>query len=658
MGLRTTPQILYDERQFAVFVREELLAGYDDQIARFHTSAHKGQETYGRAGAWDEPYNHSLDIVARTLPRIAGGVPQVNFSTPLPGAAQEYAKAQAAAANRDMRASREAKFREECGTDMLFKWTAAIVTEQPMPGHGDHNDPPNRPVAERVSVRDFFFDPSALTSGSCRYLGHDMRDDIDTLLDLAKEKGSGWNAKAIRAVNETAEEHPDDDRRSHGHQPDRHMIQYSQVWVPDATPESVKEWCGKDYLNGEKWDDEVHHGYVFTLARASGEVPVAQFIRDPYPYFGPADGPYAWEGIFVIPDDPEPLSLMTATHQQAETFNMFKKALEEAMESWKRIFAVASSSPDIADVVATTPSGEVVVLEELDDLAGKMISMELGGPSADMVTATTIAQDDLDRMLGASDAERGEVSGSATASENIIASNAAASRSSWVDHKFRGFLESVERKKAWYRHYSERVVYLVPGVGPAGKETAGILYGGKNPKLQAQAIGAVFPDMDPEAIKAMVGGDEFRVPFDELELSVDPFSLRHVDEGGLMQRAQMLDATLSAYGQMQVQFPWLPWEELYRRRFQLLGYGDLADQTDYAWAQEVAGMMMQQEPRAPQATGSPQPRFFTGGTPQIGAIGGGGGRGLFGPGGGAESSLEQSTGGNAGMRVQEAASAK
>lgn len=650
---------LSSEREQAVQLREALLADYQEVIERYHGSGYKdgGQTEEGEVGR-DDPHNHALEIISTHLPAIAGGVPRVAITTERAGVSYEYARAHEVAANKQLRRSRGAKYREQVGVDFLLKYSATIVTEEPIAGFSDFDDPPNDPVEQRVSPRDFFFDPVGLEPATWAYMGHDTVAEKEQLLEWADADDSDWIKSAIESATTTAEAY-DDDRHSHGGTSSREFVRYSQIWVPNATAEKVKEWA-PDAYDAELFEDldpELYHGVIFTVARCVGEPgqggdsTVGAFLRKPYPYFGPPDGPYAVDGILVVPDEGAPMSIATATKGLADTLNAFKRAHDDAMESWKRLFAVSGEDPMVADTVMSASNGDVVVFENLTDLAQKLVPMELGGPSSDMLTSVTLQQENYDRMVGISDAMRGNVTGQGTATEVATANAFGSRRTGWIEHKFRGYIEQVERKKAWFRHYSERFAVVIGEAevdGTAQSMPPQLMVGGSDVQTQMQTIQALYPELRGTNLQALLQQMQgVRPEFDALELEIDPWSMRHEDENSRLERAQMLDQAYALHAQWMIQFPFLPHRRMWHEKMRMLGFDGSAGEPDFEMAAEIAALMLgSQQPMQAEPERAQQPRLLGGGGP-TGPVGGN----FFGNSRGGGASVSGGSGAAGGVKV-------
>jgi hypothetical protein len=608
--LSVTPQRLYEEVGYAERFRDLFLTDYDDSLQRYYTSGYLGAEGLGKP---DDPHNQQFEVISLMLPQIAGGTPRARVRSMMMGDTEEqYARAQEAALNRINREARIKRFLERCGVDFLQKWTVAIVTSEPIAGFSDNEDPPHRPSAKRLSIRDFVFDPVALDPETWRYCGHKMRGDRDDLLEFAKDPNSGWNLEALEGLQTASEAYHGDSRSARRDAPDRDQIEYFQVWVPEATPESVaKQIEGVSEEDFADYDSETHHGFIFTVAADKSEDGKARasFIRDPYPYFGPRSGPYAFEGIYVVPDEAVPMSSLTATKGQAETLNNFRRALTDAMEQWKRIYAVSGEDPDFADEVANAKNGDVVSVGALDELRNRLVELELGGPPPELLTAVDVEQQTLDRNLGISDAMQGNVTGRGTASENIIAQQAGARRSGWIGEKFRGFHTQVMEKMAWFNHYNERIVLHIGG--------GALFVGGEDVETQIGAIQSLHPDIDPEKARQVMEAKGPRPRFDDLELEIEPWSMHAETEESRQMDVAMVDQTMQIYPPLMVQFPFADWQGAMELRASKVGIPELPSLFDYEGAREMAGMMMQQQLQPPESPQSEQPRFTEGGKPRV-----------------------------------------
>ncbi len=310
------------------------------------------------------------------------------------------------------------------------------------------------------------------------------------------------------------------------------------------------------------------NGTIYTIVKGrSKETKWDGFIRKPIPYFGPRSGPYVVFGVYTVPDDPYPMSPLVAIESQVGDLNRNLSSMRESAARYKRMIMVDARNHKLAQDIKDKPHDFVVVSESLDK--DRVMPVEIGGITQQQVQYSQIAQDRLDRVSGIHDAMRGNITGAATATEVAVAESSATMRMAHLKRQFQDCVDDMARSVCWYMWHDDRVVL------PLGREGVEALR---------------------EANPVFVGG--VRMPgFEDLDVSVDAFSMERVSEALVQKRALELLQITTNVAQGMVSMPMIKWREILSIVGDALNVPTLADMIDM----DAVGQMQAQMAAPPAA---------------------------------------------------------
>lgn len=508
--LNTDPQNLYTEIQAAEKFRDEHMSSYERRRSRYVGPSYIGEEIQGY-----EPENHEFEYISLLLPKTVFDNPRVRVQAFRPGPIQDIAMGIQAGMNRWIRDTRLRRTLVRIGLDNFMAWGIAVIHMEPdkdrLPPPWSNIALPYRPVVERISPKRVFWDPTALDFHECRFIGHIWARDKDDLLKMAKEHPEdGWDRESIESCSEDGGIDKLDRDTKYG-TPTRKEIVCYEVYVPGYQ------------LEGEPSQEEGFNGAIFTLAVAgSGMDKKGVSIRKPRMYYGPPEGPYTLFGTYPVPDTTVPLSPTVAIQAQVETLNTHAKAVMKAAAQRKRIAFVSRAEPDLQKKVKRAEDGDVVPINT-EELNNNLKEVELGGVTNSAIQALQIERERRDRISGMSDAMRGNVAGSGTATENAIAAESATARMAFIKQQFTDSVSDVLRKVAWYMYHDDRIVF------PIGDEIAAQL--GVEP-------GTLYMEKGEPWYQGGVPEDMTGYSFKDLDLDIEPYSMERVSEQ--QQQARMM----------------------------------------------------------------------------------------------------------------------
>jgi len=584
------PASWFEEMQVAEDYRDQFLDGWEDMIQRFHGPGHRA----GRADSeTHDPENHAFEWTSLMVPQMTASNPRSRVRTARAGPARKGAVAQQYALNRWIRLVDMMRTNEKLATDFGFKYAIGAVFPRPMPGMLETGDPPHWPSFKRISPRRYLQDPLAVDFEDQRWRAHVVIEDKEDLLKRARAKPrEGWNVKEIEnlpagiGVREARgqDENPDGVTDTL----DRGEIAYVVFWVPEYFPEK-----NKNPNNG-------YNGALLTLgigsAYSTATKDQAVWLRKPIPYFGPRWGPYQYDGAYIVPDDATPLSPIAATTAQADHLNAIARAIQRAIEDYKRLALVSNGDPDLETIVSEGQHG-FVYTTNVDDLSRNVVQLELGGLTQQFLAAEERARQSLDRNTGLPDSMRGNVEGGATATEVNAAMAGGGIRVSHHMNKFRKLLARSLTTVAWYLEYDNNIPPFV--LGPEAVAAWQSEFGEVTEEVW------MAPGLNKK------GGQTFD-DFDDLDFEIELYSMERTSEQQQMALAQELDFLVLQLGPMMSDPRMLHvrFEDYLALRGELRGITTYGQLFDIELARKIAKKMLQMGNVQPSGTSTiPQPRL-------------------------------------------------
>ena len=554
--LDITPTNLYEEIESAERYRDSHLEHYNDVISGYVGPMYGGVDR-------DEfsPENHVYEYLSLTVPRVIHDNPRVRVSTRRPVSQGAVAKAIEHGLNRWTRDTNVRSVLQRVAYDTLISYGVILTTQVPMPGqdpmYGFKSYWPN---CYRITPKRFIIDPVALSVPESRFTGHMWVRDKEDLLEEAKIDPS-WNKESIETLTTSQGMEDSGFEKGRGRDvPERNEGVAYDVWVPEI---ELKNSPGPDFG---------FHGTIYTVAVSEnyGEKDPSKddFIREPRPYYGPPTGPYSMFGAYYVPDTPYPLSPIMATMGQVDELNDHVRSASASAANYKRLILVDSKSKKLAQDVKSQPHDYVVPVEGLD--RDRVIPLELGGITNQQVAYIEMARDRLDRNSGIHDAMRGNVTGSATATEVSVAEGSSSVRLAYIKQQFQEAVRNVLSKVGWYLHNDDRVVF------PLGAEAA-------------QDLGLPEP--------YFMGGMDPSSRFSDLELELEAYSMERTTESLQQRRAMEAFQIISNVASAMPQMPYVDWGGLLDKMGDALNMPDLSSLVDSQMLQQ----MMQQQQQEAQA---------------------------------------------------------
>lgn len=557
--LDLTAASLREEIQFAESARKDKLACWKDMIGQY-----TGPAWSAKNKSVEAPVNHAYEYASINIPKIIHRNPRVSVTSRKTGPPEEVATALQHGINRWIQDTDLRDKLVQIAFDMTFAYGVAMVCQAPQQPGGQDWSVPHWPTVHRISPDRFLFDPLALTFEEKRWAAHLwVRDKADLLLEAQNDPEGGWDIAAIDSIGPDGalDKLPERKQSASGSPPARKEILAYDIWVPEAMIEGFTPEQG-------------YHGAIFTVS-AENDV----FLRAPRPYYGPRWGPYVLFGVYIVPGSAFPLSPLQATYGQTQTANAQANAMTKSMENYKRFVAVDTSAKSLAKALKDGKHDYIYALPGLEK--SKMDSVEVGGFTQQMARHFEYAQARLDQVSGIHDPQRGEVSDE-TATAVAVADSSTSVRIGFIKDQFTKAVNELDTTAGWFLYHDDRTVFPL---GPEG----------------AQMLGMGDPWYFGGAFDANSG-----YTYDDLELSVDAYSMERTDESVLQRNALKMLEIVIMEAPIIPNTPWIDWNTINKGIGDAMNFPGFADAINVAMAQMVMGMPV--DPMAGQI-----------GTPQLGA---------------------------------------
>jgi len=546
---------LRDEINQAEKFRDAHLTEWERTVERFHGPAYRTDAT--SSGDYDDPENFVHEYIALILPRIVHDSPKVRVKSSRPITQGLAGSVMQLALNRWCKMSKVRNTLERIATDMLLGFGVGMIVNEPTKGYRATDDAdPYLPRLYRISPDRFFIDPAATNQEDARFMGHCWIVDREDLLERAKTE-DGWNKDVIEriAANTGIEELRGSFDKGRNI-PDRKELVLYEVWVPelrDEDREKIDEATGLQMFNGTI--------YTVLKGQNANDDAESEFVREPRPYWGPRSGPYTMFGVYTVPDDPYPLSPIVAIVPQMDDVNHHLRSMRYSASAYKRLILVDSRNPKLAEDIRDKDDLYVVLANGID--ASQVVPVEVGGITAQQVNYSQMSQDRLDRVSGIHDAMRGDVKGSATATEISVAESSAGVRLAHLKKQFMECVNEVIKTVGWFMFHDNKIVF------PLGAEGIPLLGASPEPVFSADAMVGVFDDLDFE---------------------IEAMSMERVSEQMVQRRALEMLQIIGNLSQAVITAPHVKWKDVMSLVGDAMNIPNLGDLID-----TEAGKQMQQQ---------------------------------------------------------------
>ena len=598
---------LWDRIQIAEKARDRSMKKYDEMIRAFHTP------WYDVSGGQEYLKNHYYEFVSLRLPRVAFQDPYVTVKTTSSSDQKKVLESRMYhhALNRWVQDTNFSRLAEKVAMDYFFGHGVTITYIERRPGYEEAEDPIYMPRCSRIDPKLWAMDPQARSYEEARYAFHAVVEDHDDLLARARSenealgkearKEEGWNVGAIEAmaVGSGVEKYV----RSPSYETKMNLVVYYEMWVPG------------ERIDEDNTPEKGFHGAWHTIGFDVGQKkPIT--IRKSRDFYGPRWGPYTLYGCYTVPGKPYPLSPLLATYSQVKNANDIRTVIKVAAENYKRLIFVDQTDQSLAEKVKNGKHDFVYPHNGFD--RQKIEQMEIGGVTDQMAAIQALFDNDVDRMSGILETQRGNVTGDATATENAIANVAASNREGWQIKKFWDGCAQTLRTVQWYMANEERILQDLGSDASEELGPGGALFIGGNPtkenwtgireRVKAYA-GIDLPKEMPEGLDQGKG-------IDDQEIHIEVSSMARKDENQTRVEAWDKVMQITQIGQMMVMQPHLRWDKLLPSMAADLSIPELPTYYDMDEARMLADLQLQMQMEgggggqgAEQSHNMPQPQL-------------------------------------------------
>lgn len=521
-------------------------------------------------------YNHAYALISIYLPLLASGNPRVKNKTMQVGQAAAFAKALELSQNRNFELTDIKRTIEQLATDWFFRYCVAVTTPNPVAGQREHEDPLYRPTTKRLSLEDYTWDHISRQDAECRFKGHRIRRDKDSLLREAEEHPERrWSVDAILAQ---PEDDPEDPKRQEIEwSPRRGEIDFWEFWVPEHVLDKAYDQEGNEF---QPTTDAGFNGTVFTVTENGG-----QFIREPRPFFGPPQGAYTVSSYLYVPDQVVGLSPILGTAVQEEQYQKVLAANAAAIQAFKVGIAVSSQAGSaMREKMAQFMDLGVFTLDGVEELDKLMKEITLGGLTQQHLVHEEVQRTALEKASGITEAKQG-LAPDTTATAASIAQMSSGQRQGGMVEKFHySVTQKIAERESWYLSMDPRT--RTP-MGPL-------------------AEGMFVNDMGMPIIQPVfVGGAGHGHLLREFEIEIQTQSTRFTSEMLELEKAASWEQFLLSTAPLIPQMPYVNWDLVYSKKAEQLGDPSLVKTIDVDKAMLMGMMMMQMQAGAPPG-GAPQ----------------------------------------------------
>lgn len=510
----------------------------------------------GRSEVTDEsflPYNFYYEWMSLVRPQIAFQNPRVRVRSKKPDVNALQAKALEYYLNRWIRDSHYIRTVERATTHMAFGHgvTMTVLDEYTT---GDYDDLVTRPRKIIIDPSQFGMDSLARSWDESRLFFHKCIEDKERLIERAEEE-DGWDKDAIKKLTTNS------GVRNIGRPEtslDRGEVCYWEVWIPDDSPEDSKE-----------------NGTLLCIgAYDSSDGPKATFLREPRPYYGPRWGPYTIWDAYYVPRSPWPMGPFQAMDGLVRALNAQARVNLRRAKSRKDLLLFDESDSKDAEKILNAPDGSGVGISQFE--GAKFEKVGIGGVNEDELTYEQWLDGLLKRGSGLSDAELGNSASGASATADAIAARGSAARLSFLEQKVYDAVQRDLKTVAYFAWRDESIVQ------PLGKE------------FQRELVNmGVPPDLAYAVPLEWKGGEDGS--FDDLEIEIEPYSMRRVDESGEQAKTLQFFQLMTSIAQQIPTTPWMDWNKMLNMLGERFYMPELGETVDLEMAAQVGAMMMQQQ---------------------------------------------------------------
>ena len=563
------PSEIVQECEAADRLRDKILESLDDRLGRYYGTA------YGLTDGEYWPENYYFTWVSYILPQIVFQNPRVKIGSQRLDEVVNEAKALQIAVNRWIRDTDHRTHLRQMGFDLGFSYGVSFTRPVAVPWlqGADKDDVAWRPQCERINQRLFAIDPVSDGPWNARYMTHTVIDDRDRMLEWASDHPEeGWNKKAIKAAGGCT---PFDLTRQGSDVPDRGQIAYRVVWCPEVDSTDKDD------------DPESYHGTIYTIDLNPSSGKEIEWLREPYAFMGPRWGPYTVFGAYTVPGCPYPLAPLVANEAAFKEVNALSLANFQSARNRKTIGLYDKVNETEAGAIAKAPAWGTVGITGFD--RNKFAEMKLGGIDQVDVAQLEMARAMAERGIGINASQQGQIDTGSLATEITAATAASNVRTSDNAEQMVAGTRRELTTVAWYMHKFDKVRV------PLTNEDKAELLKGAPPEVLEQMM----------KVPLEWSGKDNKMPFDAMELEIEPYSMKRTDEPMMQARAMQAIQLGVEIGPAVIANPHIRFKELLKKAGDAMNWPGFEDILDEEKASVLQAVALQSQMVQPETTPTP-----------------------------------------------------
>lgn len=447
------PDILREEVEHAIKERDAILVHMERRLERYFgefysDNVRPADDTY-------EPYE--FELASNMLGHLIFNNPKTSLSDVSAGENLESVQADEVALNQLIKDIEFEQTGRRVAFDALFGFGVFMVLVEVLPGYEDWPGPkPVRPTAKRLSPRRYFRDTRS--GDGCRFEGHTWAMDLEEMLEAKKADGTPmYDEEIVRGLGVDADLDKVGLSKRAQDGPARNQIVGIEVYARET-------------------------GMIYTLgfgASTDGKGRAA-FLREPRKWVGDPRGPYVMVGLCDSGDEPYPMSLLAATQKTVNELNAHAKLTSHEAATAKRIGLFDANDKALAAAMVNGVSGTAYGVPGFRREAFEIA--DFGGPNPASIEHQARLADRIDRVGGLTDARRGNVEPSSTATAEAIADRAADMRSRQMHRMYTLAVIRTLDGLLWIMQRFRSVSFHVSATNPkTGKPESATYVGGPLP---------------------------------------------------------------------------------------------------------------------------------------------------------------------------------
>ena len=429
------------------------------------------------------------------LRKLVSHNPRVMLSTfdkdmkPAVGAMEEWV-------NAELKKMGFAALLKEVALDALFSiGIVKVALATPADSSQYHwNVPAGNPFVERVDFDDFVFDIHAQSWKECSYIGHRLRVPLEAVKNskLYSERRHSLSAAPQRLFNQEGDERINTfGRTSLSGGDSQEFLDHVDLW--------------EIYLP--------YYRKIVTLADDDLTAPSGIPLRV-QEWIGPDCGPYHILAVDIVPGNIMPIGpIMQLIDLHASTNNCLRKLIRQCQRQ-KEITLVTAVGAEDGDRVIRCNDGEVITVTDPSAIS----RIVCGGPSQELFALMQAMQQMFSWAAGNLDTMGGLSPQAKTASqEQLLNSNSSGSVADMQEIVV-NYVAKIEESLMWYwwQH-----------------------------PTQTFNITHHLPQMPSISLRRSVTPDQrAKMPFQNLDISIDPYSLQHSSPQATMQQITQIVETI------------------------------------------------------------------------------------------------------------------